>query len=421
MKDRKKPEGHHLETLMIHGGGRPDTATGAPLPPIAQSNAFSYKSAEQLERVFAGREPGYIYSRIANPTVSFLENRIAFLEGGMAALAAASGMNAISTLAATLCGAGGQIVSSRTIFGGTYSLFSKTLPHLGIETVFADATSPNALAAAISDRCRMVFVETISNPAMDVADLAAIAEVTKKAGVPLVVDSTVTTPYLIRPREFGADLVVHSTSKFINGHGTAIGGILVDSGSFDWRSERHPHLEEFVRKAGPFALMAALRQRYGRDLGGCQSPMNAFLQTVGLETLAVRMDRHCSNTASLATFLKQHPAVRRVGYPGLTDNRFYQLASRQFGGKFGSILTFELANKEQSFRLINSLRLATNLANLGETRTLVIHPASTIFQDCADKEKEIGGVTSGLIRVSVGLEHCEDIIGDFAQALQNIA
>jgi O-acetylhomoserine (thiol)-lyase len=406
--------------LVIHGGWRPDPATGSPLPPVAQTGSFAYESADELESVFAGRAPGYVYSRIANPTVSALESRITALEGGAGALAAASGMNVISTLAITLCGAGGQIVSSRAIFGGTYSLFARTLAHLGMETVFVDARDPAAVAAAIGERCRMVFVETISNPAMEVPDLSALATVARTAGVPLVVDSTVTTPYLIRPGELGAALAVHSTSKFINGHGTAIGGILVDCGNFDWGAGRHPHLEEFTRRAGQQGLLAALRQRYWRDLGGCQAPLNAFLQGAGLDTLAVRMERHCANAAALALFLNGHPAVRRVYYPGLPDSPYHDAAARQFGGKFGSILSFELAGPEQCFRLINALRLALNLANLGEARTLVIHPASTICRDFSEAEKEAIGANPRLVRVCTGLEHPDDILEDFAQALRRI-
>lgn len=349
-----------------------------------------------------------------------MERRITKLEGGLASLATSSGMSAISTLATTLVGPGETIVSGKSIFGGTYSLFSTTLKHLGIKTIFVPSTDPDAFAGAIDERCRMVFVESISNPAMDVPDIAALAEVTRKAGVPLVVDNTVTTPYIFRPAEFGADLVIHSTTKFITGHGVAMGGIMVDCGSYDWSSGPYPHLKEFCRKFGPMGLIAALRQCYSRDLGACQAPMNAFLQTMTLESLAVRMDRHCSNALALAHFLAEHPAVKRVGYPGLADNHYHQVASRQFGGKFGAILTLELENKEQCFRVIDSLKLASNLANLGEVCTLVIHPSSTIYQHFSEAAKLEMGVSPGLIRVCVGLEHIDDIIEDFSQALDQI-
>ncbi len=406
-----------LETKVIHGGFEPDEQTGATSAPIVQSTAFAYGSAEDIEAVFAGRDAGFVYSRIANPTVSAFEARITALEDGLGAIAVSSGMAAISSLALALAGSGEEIVAGSSLFGGTYSLFRHTLSRYGIGVRFVDPRNPAAFREAISDATRLVFVETIGNPKLDVPDVAAIAAITRERGVPLVVDSTVTTPLLVQPKRLGADLIVHSTSKFINGHGNAIGGIIVDAGTFDWSNPRFPHLASFRARVGQFALLAALRNRICRDLGCCLAPFNAFLLSMGIETLGVRMERHCANAARLAAFLATHPKVDETGYPGLDTHPDHVLANRQFGGRYGALVTLRLGTKERCFAFVNRLRLARNLANLGDARTLVIHPASTICRDLNEEERLAMGVTEDLVRLSVGIEDPADILGDIEQAL----
>lgn len=410
----------HLETQLVQGRYALDQAGEATAPPIVQSTAFAYGSAEALESVFAGREAGFVYSRIANPTVSAFEARIAALEDGLGAMAVSSGMAAISSLALALAGSGEEIVAGSSLFGGTYSLFRHTLNRYGIGVRFVDPTNPAAVDDAINDATRLVFVETIGNPKLDVPDIAAIAAVTRKHGVPLVVDSTVTTPLLVQPKKLGADLIVHSTSKFINGHGNAIGGIIVDAGTFDWSSPRFPHLTPFRKRVGPFALLATLRNRVCRDLGCCLSPFNAFLLSIGLESLGVRMERHCSNAARLAAFLADHAKVDETGYPGLDAHPDHGLATRQFDGRYGAILTLKLGTRKRCFSFINRLRLAKTLVNLGDAQTLVVHPASTIYRDLNEEERRAAGVTEDLVRFSIGLERYEDILEDIGKALETM-
>lgn len=408
-----------LETKVIHSGVDPDP-TGATAAPIVQSTAFAYRSAEDIEAVFAGRDAGFVYSRIANPTVSAFEARLTALEDGLGAIAVSSGMAAISSLALALTGSGEEIVAGSSLFGGTYSLFRHTLSRYGIRVRFVDPRNPAAFREAISDATRLVFVETIGNPKLDVPDIATIAAITRERGVPLVVDSTVTTPLLVQPKRLGADLIVHSTSKFINGHGNAIGGIIIDAGTFDWSSPRFPLLASFRARVGQFALLAALRNHIYRDLGCCLAPFNAFLLSMGIETLGVRMERHCANAARLSAFLATHPKVDETGYPGLDTHPDHVLANRQFSGRHGALVTLKLGTRQRCFGFINRLRLAKNLANLGDARTLVIHPASTICRDLNEEERLAMGVTEDLVRLSVGIEDPADILGDIQQALERI-
>lgn len=407
----------HKETLLLHAACEPEKATGATMMSICQSSAFAYETAEGLESVFAGREPGYVYSRIANPTVTQFERRLATLENGRGAVACASGMAAISTLVLALAGAGDEVVVGHSIFGGTYSLFRQTLSRYGITARFVEATDVEAYGRAITDRTRLVFVESLGNPRLDVPDLAAIAGKARAQGVAFAVDNTVPTPLLLQPKTFGADLVLHSTSKFINGHGSAIGGVLVDCGTFDWSSPRYSHLHALHRRAGDLALLAYVRNQIARDLGGCFSPFHAFLTSIGLETLGVRMERHCANAARVAGFLAQHPRVREVRYPGLAAHPDHAVARRQFSGGYGALLTLRLGDKKQCFRFINGLKWARNLANLGDTKTLVVHPASTFCRDLTADERRAVGVSDDLVRLSVGIEHADDIVADMDQSL----
>jgi len=405
------------ETLAVHGGFSGDPVSGATVAPICQSVSYAYKTAQQLADVFAGRAPGYIYSRISNPTTTALEARLTRLEDGVGAIATSSGMAAISSVVTGLVRTGDKILAAAGIFGGTVSLFENTLSRFGVETVTIDATDTDAFAAAIDDKTKLIFIETIGNPRMDIPDIPALAKVAGDAGIPLVVDNTVTTPHLIRPGDHGADVVIHSTSKFINGHGAAIGGAIVDTGNYDWRNGAFEDIRELSKRVGNLSFLAHQRNLIYRDLGGCAAPMNSFLMLQGLETLPGRMDRHCDNALKLAGFLSRHPDVSWVNYPGLDDNEFKPRVGQLFGGRGGGLLTMGLGDKSAAFKFIDSLKLATNLANLGDAKTLVIHPASTIFHEFGDDELGPMGVTEDMVRVSVGIEAYEDIEADFQQAI----
>ncbi len=407
----------HIETKLLHGAYAPEETTGATALPIFQNTAFAYDSAEELEAVFAGREAGFVYSRINNPTLDCFERRITALEDGLASVSCASGMAAISTMALALAGSGDEIVSGNSIFGGTYSLFAHTLTRYGITTRFVETTDVDAYRKAVNDRTKFIFVETVGNPKLDVPDIAAIAQVAKEHGLVLVVDNTVTTPLLCHPKELGAGIVIHSTSKYINGHGNAIGGIIVDCGTFKWGSERYAHLKPFHDRVRHFAFVASLRKRVHRDLGGCFSPFNAFLMSIGMESLAVRMERHCSNARCVAEFLNRDKRVESVRYPGLTEHPDHETAKRQFADHYGALLTVRLRTKERSFKFINALKYAQNLTSLGDAKTLVIHPASTFCRDANEDERKTMGVTDDLVRLSIGIEHIDDILEDIDQAL----
>ena len=409
-----------IETLALHGGFVPDGASGSTASPIHQTTAFAYETAEGLSNAFSGRGPGYIYSRIANPTSSAFERRLSEMEGGVGCLSCASGMAAIASVVMGLTRAGDHIVAANGIFGGTVSLLTKTLSRFGLRTTFVAAGDATAFRAALEPETRMIFVETITNPRMDVPDLQAIAEVAYEAGIPLVVDSTVTTPILVRPGECGADIVVHSVSKFINGHGNSIGGAIIDTGNFDWQNGPFDDIAELAKRAGKLAFLAHLRMLIYRDLGCCPSPFNSFLHLTGIEGLALRMEAHCRNALALAEYLDAHPKVKWVNYPGLKSSPYYETAKRLFGGRFGGLLTFGLGSAESAFQLIDQLTLAQNLANVGDSRTLVIHPASTIFHEFASEDRAAMGVPDDLVRVSLGVESANDIIADFESALEKV-
>ncbi len=410
-------ENFRFSTLLVHGGLEPGPG-GATTVPIVQASSFAYDTAEGLEDVFRGRRMGQVYSRINNPTTESLERRLALLEGGVAAIATSSGMAAITTAIMTIVRAGDEILSSSSLFGGTFSLFRDTLSNFGITTRFVDPTDPEGFRNALNERTRLLFVETIGNPKLDVPDVPALARIAHDAGIPLLVDATVTTPYLATGAELGADIVIHSTSKYLNGTGNSIGGVIVDLGRFDWNSPLFPHFAPFHKKYRAFAFSARARKLVHKDLGACPAPMNSFLMTEGIQTLALRMERHCSSALTLARFLKNHPKVTWVKYPGLKDSPDYAVATRLYGGRYGGLVTFGTGDKGSAFRVINGLKLAKNLANIGDAKTLVIHPASTICCDYNAEEKELMGVSEDQIRVSVGIEDIEDIIEDFRQALE---
>lgn len=406
------------ETAAIHRGSIAADGSGATATPIYQTASYAYGTPEELADAFAGRAPGYVYTRSANPTTSALEMVMTELEGGLGCVATSSGMAAITCVMMSLVSAGDEIVTSTGIFAGTISLFENILRRFGVKTHQVRAHDTQAFAGATNEKTRVIFVETIGNPGMDVPDLRALAEIAHRANVPLVVDNTVTTPCLIRPGEFGADVVIHSTSKFINGHGTAIGGVVVDTGRYDWAKSPFPHVQRLAEQVGRLAFLAYLRNPIYRDLGGCPAPMNSFLMLQGLQTLSMRMARHCANALSLAQFLSGHPDVSWVNYPGLPQSPHHQAAMRQFTGRGGALLTFGLGSTARAFRFLAALRLARNMTNVGDAKTLVIHPASTIFHEFGPEEQRRMGVEPDMIRVSVGIEDFDDIREDFQQAIE---
>jgi len=407
-----------FNTALLHGGFSADGKTGATTIPIYQSSAFEQETAEKLENIFNGREPGFVYTRINNPTIEAFEKRISFLEGGVGAVACSSGMAAVTLALLNITKSGEEIVSGSGIFGGTYSLFS-CFEDLGITVKYAGDNTIESFRENINDRTRAIFVETIGNPKLDVYDIKALSDLAHSHGIPLIVDNTVTTPYLVKPLQLGADIVIHSTSKYINGSGNSIGGIIVDGGKFKWDFDKFSSLNPY-KKFGGFVYLAKLRKTLFKDFGSCMSPFNAYLSSLGLETMALRMDRLCSNALKLAKTLQDHPKITAVNYPGLEGSKDYEVSKRQFGDKFGAIITIRVGSKEKAFKVINSLKYAYNLSNIGDVRTLVIHPASTIYATNTVEEMEKMGVYDDLIRISVGIEDFEDLKEDFEQALENI-
>ncbi len=406
------------DTLAIHGGFKGDDSSGATAVPIYQTVSYAYKTAQELADVFDGKAPGYIYTRIANPTTTALEARLTQLEDGIGCIATSSGMAAIASVVMGLVRAGDEIITAAGIFGGTVSLFENTLGRFGIKTTLVDAGDTEQFAKAVNDKTKLIFVETIGNPRMDVPDIPAIAEIAHKANIPFVVDNTVTTPFLVKPGKFGGDIVIHSTSKFINGHGTAIGGAIIDTGNYDWRKGPFEDIRQLSERVGQLAFLAHLRSLVYRDLGGCPAPMNSFLMLQGLETLSGRIVKHCEKAKELALFLQEHPKIQWVDYPGLPSSKFNSRVVKLFGGRGGGLLTFGLGGKQKAFRFIDSLKLAKNLANLGDAKTLVLHPSSTIFHEFSIAEQNKMGVTEDMVRVSVGIEDFEDIRRDFERAIE---
>ena len=404
-----------FNTSLLHGGYGPDKANGATLPPVSQNTAFAAETAEELEAVFANRRPGFVYSRVANPTVSSFERRMAYIEGGAGALACNSGMAAISVAVLGALSAGDELLSASGIFGGTCSLFGG-FEAFGIHTVFVADSRAETFAAAFTPRTKAVFVEAIGNPKLDVPDIAALAKLCGEHGALLIVDATMATPFLCQPARLGAHLVVHSTSKFINGSSSAIGGVLIDSGRFKWDAARFPVMKPYL-KYGPMGFLMRLREGTFRDQGACMPPLHAYLNSIGLETLGVRMERICATALTLAQALA--PLVP-VDYPGLPGHPDHALAEKQFGGRFGPMLTLHAGSWENAFAVLNALQYGTIASNIGDARTLVLHPASTIYHEYTREQRLRMGVPDDLIRVSVGLEDAEDLVADFQNALQTL-
>ncbi len=419
-----------FETLALHAGQQPDPTTGARAVPIYQTTSYVFKSTEHAANLFGLKEFGNIYTRIMNPTWDVLEQRIAALEGGAAALATASGQSAETLAILNIAGAGDHIVASSSLYGGTYNLLHYTLANLGIETTFVDAANPENFRAAIRPNTKLIFAETLGNPKNDVLDFEPVAAIAHEAGIPLVIDNTAATPYLIKPIDWGADIVIHSLTKFLGGHSTSIGGIIVDSGKFDWSSGRFPR---FTTPDGSYhglvwrdlpeplrSLSFILRARVTglRDLGPALSPFNAFQILQGVETLPLRLQRHVDNALKVAQFLETHPLVTWVNYPGLPSHPTHELAKKYLRHGFGAIVGFGIkGGLDAGKKFIDSVELLSHLANIGDAKSLVIHPASTTHQQLTPEEQESTGVTADFVRLSVGLETVEDIIADIDQAL----
>lgn len=420
-----------FDTLQVHAGQEVDPTTGSRAVPIYQTSSYVFHDTEHAANLFGLKEFGNIYSRIMNPTNDVFEKRIAALEGGVGGLAVASGSSAITYAILNIAGAGDEIVSASTLYGGTYNLFGITLPRLGIKTTFVDPDDPENFRIAINEKTKALYIETIGNPGTNIIDIEAVAKIAHENGIPLIVDNTFATPYLSRPIEYGADIIVHSATKFIGGHGTSIGGVIVDSGKFDWAaSGKFPGLTDpdpsyngikYTEAFGPLAYILKARVQLLRDTGAALSPFNAFLFIQGLETLSLRVERHVSNARIIAEYLNNHPAVAWVNYPGLPGNKYYNLAQKYLPKGSGSIFTFGIkGGLEEGKKFINSLELFSLLANVADAKSLVIHPASTTHQQLNEEAQRNAGVAPDLIRLSIGIEDVDDLVNDLDQALKAI-
>lgn len=418
---------YKLDTLALHAGQVVDETTLSRAVPIYQTTSYVFKDADHAANLFALKEFGNIYTRLMNPTTDVLEKRLAALEGGIAGCAFSSGMAAITAAVQNIAPAGSHVVSSNSLYGGTATLFTHTLPKMGIEVTQVNPNDPANFAAAIRDNTKLIYIESIGNPKNDVLDYEAITKIAHDHGLPVICDNTVTSPMLFRPIEHGVDIVVHSCTKIIGGHGTSIGGMVIDSGQFKWDNGKFPGLTEpdpsyhglkYYEALGGLAYIIKIRTNILRDTGACLSPFNAFLLLQGVETLHLRVPRHCENAMKLATFLQGHPAVSWVNYPGLTSHPNYDLAKRYLPDGQGAILGFGIkGGTEAGKKFINNVKLASHLANVLDSKTLVIHPSSTTHQQLTEQEQLDAGVTPDFIRVSVGTEHSDDILDDFDQAL----
>jgi len=421
------PENLRFDTLAVHAGQEPDPATGSRAVPIYQTTAYNFRNAEHAANLFELKEFGNIYTRIMNPTTDVFEKRVAALEGGAAALAFASGHAAISAAIFNIAGAGDEIVSSATLYGGTYNMFAHTLPRLGIKVTFVDPSDPENFAKAITPKTKALYAETIGNPKIDVLDIAKVAAIAHANGLPLIIDSTFATPFLCRPIEYGADIVVHSATKFIGGHGTSMGGLVVDGGKFDWGSGKFPSLSDpdpsyhdirYSETFGAIAFIIRLRVQILRDLGACLSPFNSFLFLQGLETLHLRMPRHADNALAIARYLAGHSQVSWVSYPGLPDHCDHAKAKKYLPKGAGAILTFGIkGGLDAGRKFIDSLKIFSLLANVGDAKSLVIHPASTTHSQLTSQQRAAAGAPDDMVRLSLGLEDPADLIADLEQAL----
>lgn len=416
-----------FDTLALHEGQQADATTGARAVPIYQTTSYVFRDTDHAASLFALTEAGNIYTRLMNPTTDVLEKRMAALEGGIAGLAVASGQSAEALAVLNIAKSGDEVVSSTTLYGGTYTLFRYTLGRMGIDVKFVDSSNPENFADAITPKTKCLYAETIGNPKLDVPNIEAIAKIAHDAGIPLIIDNTFATPYLCRPFEHGADVVIHSLTKWIGGHGTSIGGVIIDSGNYNWANGKFPEFTEpdpsyhnmvFAEAFGNLAYMLRARVALLRDIGPAISPFNAFMIIQGIETLSLRMERHCSNAEKVAKFLVEHPMVSWVSYPGLEDHPSHENAVKIMPNGFGSMIGFGIkGGKQAGIKFINSVELLSHLANVGDAKSLVIHPASTTHQQLSVEEQIAGGVTEDFIRFSVGIESIDDILADVDQAL----
>ena len=420
-----------FETICLHGGHEPDAVTYSRAVPVYRTSSFTFKDTEHAANLFALTELGNIYSRIMNPTQDVLEQRVAGLEGGAAALALSSGTSAVFYSIINICQAGDEIVSANNLYGGTFTQFNDILPKLGIKVHFVDPNDPENFAKAITPKTKALFCETVSNPGLDVADLEAISKVAHDNGLPLIVDSTFSTPYLTSPIEHGADIVIHSLTKWLGGHGSGIGGIVVDSGKFNWQSEKFPLMTEpdssyngarwaydLPDMLAPVAYAIRMRVIPLRNLGACISPDNAWNFLQGIETLPLRMDRHCENSLAVAKHLENHPSVEWVRYPGLESDKNFELNKKYLQGKGGAMVVFGIKGGADAGRkFIENVKLFSHLANVGDAKSLAIHPATTTHSQLSEEQQAAGGITPGLVRLSVGIENVADILGDIDSAL----
>jgi O-acetylhomoserine (thiol)-lyase len=424
---------YKFETLCLHAGQQPDAATTARGVPVHRTSSYVFKNTEHAANLFALKELGNIYTRIMNPTQDVLEQRVAALEGGAAALALASGTSAIYYSIINICSAGDEIISANNLYGGTYTMFDAILPQFGIQVKFADPRDPHNFETAITEKTRAIFIETIGNPLLEVTDIGAVSEIAHKHHLPLIVDATFTTPHLLKSIEYGADIVVNSLTKWMGGHGTGIGGIAIDSGKFDWTNPKFKlynepdpsyHGVRYAHDLGdlnPLAFIMRMRLVPLRNLGACISPDNAWIFLQGLETLPLRMQRHCENAMQVAQFLKTHAKASWVRYPGLEDDPTFPVARKYLGNGFGGMVVFGIAGGlEAGSNFVDNLKLFSHLANVGDAKSLVIHPSSTTHSQLSEAQQKAGGLTPDLIRLSVGIEHIDDIIGDLEQAFAKV-
>jgi O-acetylhomoserine (thiol)-lyase len=418
MESEKK---RHFDTRVIHAALTPGAWQGATLPPIFQSAAHCHETAENLSETFAGRTTDHIYARLTNPTNRVLEQKLAALEGGRNAVFMASGMAAITNGCLALLRAGDEFVCGNSLFMSTYILFANVFKKYGITARFVESTDLAAMEAAINDKTRFIYLETIGNPKMDVPDLARAAQLAHSRGLPLVVDNTLATPYLCRPLELGADIVIHSTTKYLSGHGDATGGVVIDGARFDWSGERFADFAPFVERKGELAYLDRVWRELHINFGTTAAPLHAYLTMLGLDTLSLRMERHLANAGKVAAFLAAHPKVQWLRYPGLADHPQHEVAQRQFGGLgFGGTFSFGLADQAACFRFIKNLQLVYHLANIGDCKSLVIHPYSSQYLSFAEETRKSLSITPDLVRLSVGIEAAEDIVDDLAQALEKV-
>jgi O-acetylhomoserine (thiol)-lyase len=424
---------HKFETLCLHAGQEPDPTTTARGVALHRTSSYVFKNTEHAANLFGLKELGNIYTRIMNPTQDVLEQRVAALEGGAAALALSSGTSAIHYSIINICSAGDEIVSASNLYGGTYTMFDNILPQFGIHTKFADAREPQSFEAAITDKTRAIFIETIGNPLLDFTDISAVSEIAKKHHLPLIVDATFTTPFLLKSFDYGADIVVNSLTKWMGGHGTGIGGVVVDSGKFDWTDPKFKLYNEpdpsyhdlrYAHDLGdlnPVAFILRMRLVPLRNLGACISPDNAWIFLQGLETLPLRLQRHSENAMKVARFLKTHPKVTWVRYPGLEDDPTYPVASKYLKDGFGGMVVFGIEGAlEAGKKFVDSLELFSHLANVGDAKSLVIHPSSTTHSQLSEAQQKASGLTPDLVRLSVGIEHIDDIIADLEYAFSKV-